>query len=530
MSPVQSQEHNPIPEHPPVPDLRAAVERGGAAKYHEATRPRASCSPASGCGCSSTRVRSSRTGSSPTSLAGDLPADGVVTGHRHRRRPTGLPDGQRLDRQGRLVGRAHRREDHPDHRAGLPRPACRWSTWSTRPAPGSPTRSTSSRAAAAPGKIFWNQVRAQRLDPAGVRAVRARRAAGGAYIPAFCDVVVDGRGQRVDVPRLRPDGRDGDRREDDARGDGRGAGALRRVRRRALPGARPSRRRSTSVRSLPVVPAVQLAGHAAVRAGEAARRPASTSRRWCRPASGRRSTCAATSRACSTRARFFEIHALLGARADGRLRPAGRRGRRRGRQQLDVQGRRAVRRLGRQGHPVRAALRRVQRAAACSSPTCPGFMVGSVGGEAGHHPARREDDHARSPRPRCRRSAWWCARRTAPGCTRWPGPGFEPDATLALPTAKIAVMGAEAAVNAVYANKIAAIEDEAERAEFVAAKRARVRRGHRHRPAGQRARGRRRSSTRRRCATSWSAGSRPLPRQGPALLPPPARRHPRLTG
>jgi acetyl-CoA carboxylase carboxyltransferase component len=51
------------------------------------------------------------------------------------------------------------------------------------------------------------------------------------------------------------------------------------------------------------------------------------------------------------------------------------------------------------------------------------------------------------------------------------GPGFEPDATIALPTAKIAVMGAEAAVNAVYANKIAAIADEAERAAFVAAKR-----------------------------------------------------------
>jgi acetyl-CoA carboxylase carboxyltransferase component len=52
------------------------------------------------------------------------------------------------------------------------------------------------------------------------------------------------------------------------------------------------------------------------------------------------------------------------------------------------------------------------------------------------------------------------------------GPGFDPDATIALPTAKIAVMGADAAVNAVYANKIAAIEDEAERAAFVAAKRA----------------------------------------------------------
>lgn len=50
------------------------------------------------------------------------------------------------------------------------------------------------------------------------------------------------------------------------------------------------------------------------------------------------------------------------------------------------------------------------------------------------------------------------------------GPGFGPDATLALPTAKIAVMGADAAVNAVYANKIAAMDD-AERTEFVEAKR-----------------------------------------------------------
>jgi acetyl-CoA carboxylase carboxyltransferase component len=43
------------------------------------------------------------------------------------------------------------------------------------------------------------------------------------------------------------------------------------------------------------------------------------------------------------------------------------------------------------------------------------------------------------------------------------GPGFEPDATLALPTAKIAVMGAEAAVNAVYYNRLAAIDGDAER-------------------------------------------------------------------
>jgi acetyl-CoA carboxylase carboxyltransferase component len=47
-------------------------------------------------------------------------------------------------------------------------------------------------------------------------------------------------------------------------------------------------------------------------------------------------------------------------------------------------------------------------------------------------------------------------------------PGFEPRATLALPSASIGTMSAEASVNAVYANKIAAIGDPAERAAFVA--------------------------------------------------------------
>jgi acetyl-CoA carboxylase carboxyltransferase component len=47
-------------------------------------------------------------------------------------------------------------------------------------------------------------------------------------------------------------------------------------------------------------------------------------------------------------------------------------------------------------------------------------------------------------------------------------PGFEPRATLALPTATIGTMSPEASANAMYANRIAAIEDPAERAEFVA--------------------------------------------------------------
>jgi len=51
------------------------------------------------------------------------------------------------------------------------------------------------------------------------------------------------------------------------------------------------------------------------------------------------------------------------------------------------------------------------------------------------------------------------------------GPAFEPDCTIALPSASIAVMGPQAAINAVFYNQIQAIEDEVEREAFVAAKR-----------------------------------------------------------
>ncbi|RXY99368.1 acyl-CoA carboxylase subunit beta [Fictibacillus sp. S7] len=47
------------------------------------------------------------------------------------------------------------------------------------------------------------------------------------------------------------------------------------------------------------------------------------------------------------------------------------------------------------------------------------------------------------------------------------GPAFEPDCCIALPTAQIAVMGPEAAVNAVYSNKINEIEDPKERVMYV---------------------------------------------------------------
>jgi acetyl-CoA carboxylase carboxyltransferase component len=52
------------------------------------------------------------------------------------------------------------------------------------------------------------------------------------------------------------------------------------------------------------------------------------------------------------------------------------------------------------------------------------------------------------------------------------GPAFEPDCCIALPTAQIAVMGPEAAINAVFYNQIQQIADEQERARFVEQKRA----------------------------------------------------------
>jgi acetyl-CoA carboxylase carboxyltransferase component len=51
------------------------------------------------------------------------------------------------------------------------------------------------------------------------------------------------------------------------------------------------------------------------------------------------------------------------------------------------------------------------------------------------------------------------------------GPAFEPDACIALPQAQIAVMGPEAAINAVFFNQIQEIEDPAVRERFVAEKR-----------------------------------------------------------
>lgn len=96
----------------------------------------------------------------------------------------------------------------------------------------------------------------------------------------------------------------------------------------------------------------------------------------------------------------------------------------------------------------------------------PGFMVGTVVERQGiiRHGAKMITAVSEATVPKM------CVvvrKAYGAGLYAMAGPGFDPDATIALPTAKIAVMGAEAAVNAVYAKKLASIADDDERARAV---------------------------------------------------------------
>ncbi len=93
----------------------------------------------------------------------------------------------------------------------------------------------------------------------------------------------------------------------------------------------------------------------------------------------------------------------------------------------------------------------------------PGFMIGSAVEKQGiiRHGAKMISAMASCSTPR------FCVvvrKAYGAGLYAMSGPGFDPDATIALPTASIAVMGAEAAVNAVFANKIADKPEEERRA------------------------------------------------------------------
>lgn len=99
----------------------------------------------------------------------------------------------------------------------------------------------------------------------------------------------------------------------------------------------------------------------------------------------------------------------------------------------------------------------------------PGFMIGTKVEQAGiiRHGAKMISAMSEATVPKLSvivRKAYGA------GLYAMAGPAFEPDCCLALPTAQIAVMGPEAAVNAVYAKKIAELPIE-ERAQFISSKR-----------------------------------------------------------
>ncbi len=99
----------------------------------------------------------------------------------------------------------------------------------------------------------------------------------------------------------------------------------------------------------------------------------------------------------------------------------------------------------------------------------PGFMIGTAVERAGiiRHGAKMISAVSEASVPKISvvvRKAYGA------GLYAMCGPGYEPDACLALPTAQIAVMGPEAAVNAVYSNKIAELPPE-QRPAFIEEKR-----------------------------------------------------------
>ena len=242
------------------------------------------------------------------------------------------------------------------------------------------------------GRIFFNEVQLSGAVPAGVRPVRAER--GGRRLhPGVLRRRDHARGQRVDVPRLPADGRDGDRRARLARGDGRRADAHRRLRLRALPrqdGRGGDRARAALPRLLPV----------ALRRGAAARAAgAAAARRDADPRAdprGREQAVGHARAARGARRRGLVPRGPrpLGEGAHRRLRAARRPRRRDRRQPAEVQGRRAVRRLRRQGRPVHLDLRRVRHPAAVPRRR-PRLHDRHRGRAPGDHPPRREADLGR---------------------------------------------------------------------------------------------------------------------------------------
>jgi acetyl-CoA carboxylase carboxyltransferase component len=448
------------PGHPHLAELRATVERGGAPKYHDANA-------AKGKLFARERIRLLvdtdsfvEDGLYANALAGDLPADGVITGTATiGGRPVALMANDSTVKAGSWGARTVEKIVRIIERAYRTRVPMIYLVDSAGARITDQVEMFPGRRGA--GRIFHTQVRASGSIPQ-VCALFGPSAAGGAYIPAFCDFVamVDGNAsmylgsprmvEMVVKERTTLEEMGGAKMHCSVSGCGHFLAkdepqALAAVRdflsylpsdwQHEPPAAEPRDPKPVDLRGL--VPASE--------------RVAFDMRRYVKGLLDEDS--------------FFEIHSLWARElvvGFGRLN--GR-----------VVGVVANNPMFKGGvlfvDSADKATRFIQLCDAFNVPLLflsdvPGFMVGTAVERQGiiRHGAKMITAVSEATVPKI------CVvvrKAYGAGLYAMAGPGFDPDATIALPTAKIAVMGAEAAVNAVYYNKILAIEDASEREAYI---------------------------------------------------------------
>lgn len=451
--------------HAPVDRLRETVVAGGAAKYHEANASRGKLYARERIKLLVDEGSFVEDGQLANVLAGDLPADGVITGTASiDGRPVCLMANDSTVKAGSWGARTVEkiiRIIEVAYRTGTPMiylvdSAGARITDQVDLFPG--------RRGA--GRIFWNQVRASGSVPQ-VCALFGPSAAGGAYIPAFCDVVVmvDGNASMYLASDRMVEMVTGEKTTLEAMGGAAvhckesGVGHfLVKTEHEALDTVRryltflPSNWQGSPPSAIPAEPPADIDLTQVVPHNE---RHAFDMRKLVRGLLDDGS--------------FFEIHALWArelvvgfGRLDGEV--------------VGVVANNSMHRAGVLFvDSADKGARFIQLCDAFNVPLLfladvPGFMVGAAVEKQGiiRHGAKMISAVAEATVPKI------CVvvrKAYGAGLYAMAGPGFDPDATLALPTAKIAVMGAEAAVNAVYANKIAAIAEEDERAAYIAARR-----------------------------------------------------------
>ncbi len=453
-----------MPNHPPVSELRAQVNAGGALKYHQANSAR---------GKLFARVRIAalvdadsfvEDGQFANVMAGDLPSDGVVTGTaKIGGRTVALMANDSTVKAGSWGARTVEKIIRIIERAyDLSIPM----VWLVDSAGARITDQVDlfpGRRGA--GKIFWNQVRASGSIPQ-VCALFGPSAAGGAYIPAFCDIVIMVEGnasmylgsdrmvEMVTGEKTTLEEMGGAKVHTSQSGVGH---ILVKSEHDAL---------DTVKQYLSYLPQ----NYQEAPPERQAAQPEDIDLRALVPDSERQAfDMRRYIRGLVDEGTLFEIHKgwakelVVGfARLDGK-----------------VVGLVANNPMFKGGvlfvDSADKAARFIQLCDAFNVPLIflsdvPGFMVGTAVEKQGiiRHGAKMITAVCEATVPK------FCVvvrKAYGAGLYAMAGPGFAPDATIALPSAKIAVMGAEAAVNAVYANKVAAIADEVEREAFVAAKR-----------------------------------------------------------